>query len=217
MNSPSASALVRQHYHATILKVRLYNWLRLAIFPIDWLAHLCASLQGEVLCLGCGYGVLEVVIAARNPHLRLLASDLMASRIDTAKAMVSGLPNISFAVRDVTRLKLNQHYGNILFIDLMHHLAAGEQKKLLDKIWQTVRPGGSVIMKDVDTHPRWKYYWNFFHDRLMAGPPLTYYPAAFYQDYFVRRGAKVMNYRPRHFYSPYNHYCLIATKPLKHA
>jgi 2-polyprenyl-3-methyl-5-hydroxy-6-metoxy-1,4-benzoquinol methylase len=123
------------------------------------------------------------------------------------------LPNITFTVVDVTKLKPSKPYDHILFIDLVHHLPDGEQVKLLDRLWDGLKPKGIMIMKDVDTKPTWKYLWNYIHDSLMAGPPLTYYPSDYYINYFRSKGGLVTYYKPTNFHSPYNHYALKILKP----
>lgn len=201
------------HYKPTRLGVRVYNFLRLTIFPVAWFSTLLEGKKGTVLCLGCGYGVLETALALEHPKLKIIASDIIASRIEAAENMVHGVPNIEFEVIDVTKLVPTKQFDNILFIDLLHHLADGEQEKLLDTLWQHLKPGGYLIMKDVDTSPRWKYYWNKTHDTLMAGLPLTYKSSGHYQDYMTKKGGKVTAHRPIRFHSPYNHYALTIQKP----
>ncbi len=208
------SAILHKHYRTTNKKVRLYNFLRLSIFPVDWLSEIISTLPaGTVLCLGCGYGTLETIFAVQNPHLKFIASDLQQDRIAHASESLTDVPNITFTAQDVTKLKDQKQYDAIIYIDLMHHLAKGEQEKLITKLWSMLRPGGTILMKDVGTRPRWKYYWNYLHDSLMAGQPLTYHPVAFYQDYYTKLGGDVLLHYPTSFHSPYNHYALVVQKP----
>lgn len=205
--------ILKKHYRTDKAGVHLYNFLRLSIFPVNWLSELVGELKtGTVLCLGCGFGTLETILAVQNPHLQFVASDLNTGRIEHASRVVKHVPNIHFTAEDATKLKIDQQYDAILYIDLMHHLAKGEQEKLIDKLWVRLKPGGTLIMKDVDTTPRWKYWWNFVHDSLMAGAPLTYYPSSFYNNYFTSLGARVTEHYPHRFHSPYNHYALMVRK-----
>lgn len=204
---------LRQHYQPQTVGVASYNFLRLIIFPVDWFVGLFDGKEGTVLCLGCGYGVVETAVAICNRRLRIVASDLVADRVAAARAMVHNVPNITFGVIDVTGLEPRGQFDHIIFADLLHHLRLGEQEKLLDRLWVVLQPGGTLVMKDVDTHPRWKYYWNYIHDALMAGQPLTYHSSRYYQDYWLAKGASVIKSVPTDFHSPYSHYALIVTKP----
>lgn len=204
---------VANAYDAPNLRVRLYNWLRLIIFPINWLVEVVGPLEGTVVCVGCGYGIIETILAIKNSQANFVASDVNAGRIVLAQSATKHVDNISFRVGDATRFRYDSPVDAACLIDLLHHLKEGNQVNLLDKIWRIVRPGGKIIIKDVDTSPRWKYYWNHLHDRLMAGLPLTYKPSSFYLDYFTHKGAMTDYSRPESFHSPYNHYLLIAVKP----
>lgn len=209
-----AYALLREHYSPSSATVRAYNALRLAVLPVPWLSGLLQPLRGTTLCLGCGFGTLETVLAAANPQLDLVASDFNDKRIHSAQVSVRGLPNITFTVSDATQVQPEGSYDNVFFSDLLHHLPEGEQEILLDKMWRVIRPGGALVVKDVDDSPRWKYWWNYAHDKVVAGQPLTYRPRAHYVQHLRGLGAEVTESVPR-TRLPYAHYALIATKPAR--
>ena len=191
--------------------MRAYAIARLAILPMPWMAGLFTPLRGTVLCLGCGYGTLESVLAAANPQLQFVASDVNDARIAVARSSVRDLPNSRFEVADATRAELSDTYDNVFFSDLLHHLPPGEQEPLLERAWAAVRPGGTLVMKDVDVRPRWKYWWNHVHDRVVAGPPLTYLPREHYSTALASVGAEVTGSMPKTAL-PYAHYALVARK-----
>jgi len=210
--SRQARAILRRHYRTSDWKVRAYNRARLLLLPIPWLTGLLDPLRGTVLCLGCGFGPLETVLAGTHPQLDFTASDLNERRIAAAQAWVRGLPNIRFEVTDATAVKTEETYDNVFFCDLLHHLGAGQQPKLLESVWPMLKPGGALVIKDVDVAPRWKYWWNYLHDRVVAGPPLTYLPRADYRRLLTDLGAEVTESIPRTAL-PYAHYALVARKP----
>jgi len=204
--------ILKKHYQTEKIGVRIYNFLRLIIFPVDWLSKLLSDFKGKVLCLGCGYGVIETILAVNNPQLFFIASDLDKNRISAAQKMVKNVPNINFSVLNVEELSFpSEDTQNILFIDLIHHVRSEKQIPFLEKVWSLVPKGGALIMKDVDVRPKWKYWWNYVHDSLMAGPPLHYRSSEEYERFFMKKGASVILKKPV-FLSPYNHYCLIARK-----
>lgn len=204
--------LTWKHYKTPKFGAKIYNILRLSIFPLDWFSSITKELKGEVLCLGCGYGILETLLAIMNPKIRFIASDFDVERIEIAKKATRDIKNIKFEVADATAFRGKKQYQSILMIDLLHHLPFGEQEILLDKLWRSLKPNGIVVIKDVDTKPAFGYHWNMLHDRLMAGLPLVYHPSSHYIDYLKSKVAQVAINRPKLFLSPYNHYCLIAKK-----
>lgn len=190
----------------------LYNTARLSVLPVPWLVGLLSRLEGTILCLGCGYGTLETVLAATNPHLQFVASDLNAARIAVAQKSVRGLDNIRFSVADATGALSPETYDNALLSDVLHHLPAGAQQPLLSDLYDHVRPGGTLVLKDLDVKPRWKYWWNAAHDRAVAGLPLTYLPPETYREHLAGLGATVTMSVPR-TRLPYAHYALLARRP----
>ena len=61
-------------------------------------------------------------------------------------------------------------------IYVLHHIASKEQqKKLLASFFSNLTDNGVIIIKDLDTKPTWKYYWNYIHDFIMTkGEPVLY-------------------------------------------
>ncbi|MGB3863897.1 MAG: hypothetical protein WA915_17620, partial [Candidatus Aminicenantaceae bacterium] len=39
-----------------------------------------------------------------------------------------------------------------------------KQELILQKCYQSLQPGGILIIKEMDTAPRWKYAWNLFQE-----------------------------------------------------
>jgi hypothetical protein len=76
-------------------------------------------------------------------------------------------------------------------------------------------PGGSVIVKDLDSGPPWKYHWNRVHDRLVAGPePICCRPLDEVADLLGTAGLVVERAdRIDRRFTPYAHYLIRATKP----
>jgi len=200
------------HYLYPNYGVHLYTVLRLSIFPMSWFEKLTKNLKGETLCLGCGYGVLETLLALDNSQLSITASDLDEKRIVIAEKAVHDVPNIKFKVLDVTKIVPSGNYDVIIFADLLHHLGKGEQEKLLDILLAMLKNSGTLIMKDVDTTPRWKYWWNYLHDSLMAGQPLNYKSSDYYAQYFRDKNNNVNMVKYTRWWLPYNHYALVVKK-----
>ena len=199
-----------RHYKTNSPFVRLYGFIRLLIFPTVWFNNSLSPFRGRIACFGCGYGVLETILAVLNPNLTVEASDLSMARIAIAKSATINIPNISFSVSDTcTGREKATHF---LCIDLLHHLRLNEQEPFLAKLWDMLPTKGCLIIKDVDTKPYWKYCWSYIHDSLFVGPPINIRSSDFYKKFFYTRNAKINHLIPSDFKSPYSHYLLLIWK-----
>lgn len=58
-------------------------------------------------------------------------------------------------------------------LDILHHVPPPARTALLQGIHEALAPGGILILKDIDSHPRWKVFFTWVLDMLMspAYPP----------------------------------------------
>ena len=54
----------------------------------------------------------------------------------------------------------------IVFVDVLYLLPADEQRRLLTEAVAQLAPGGSVVVKEMGTRPRWKVRWNTLQETL---------------------------------------------------
>ena len=45
-------------------------------------------------------------------------------------------------------------------VDVLYLIPFEAQEKILRKAFAALRPGGVIVLKDMDRRPRWKYIWN---------------------------------------------------------
>ena len=73
------------------------------------------------------------------------------------KYAARGLPNISFQQENVLRANWGPCRG-LALIHLLHHLSSFEdQERLLRRCYDSLMPGGVLVMLEVDTTPAWKF------------------------------------------------------------
>ena len=106
-------------------------------------------------------------------------------------------------------------YDIVLICDAMHHFPAEVHGDVLRSVAGVLRPGGMVVVKDLDAGPAWKYHWNRIHDRIVAGPePIHCRPPAEMAALVTAAGLVVERAdRIDHALTPYAHYLIRATKP----
>ena len=140
-------------------KVR--DWL----CPIDFLLPHIPS-QGTLLDLGCGLGVFATSFAVAKPELQILGVDIEHKRILKAQQIASPISNLQFREGQVENLLQDEQFDCITMIDVIHHLPRPLQAPLIHWAYTHVRPGGRLIIKEIDSHPRWMLKATQLHDLL---------------------------------------------------
>jgi predicted O-methyltransferase YrrM len=133
--------------------------------------------QGRVLEIGCGFGLFGLYFARAFPDLTLHGFDQDAGRIEMAESARRrlGVSNITFAVGDARTQPLPAGLDAVYTLDIVHHLDVDDARALLASIYDSLRPGGTLIVKDVDTRPRYKMAFTWLLDVLMTGGERPHY------------------------------------------
>ena len=72
---------------------------------------------------------------------------------------------------------------------------------------------GILILKDMNTRPAYKYYWNFLHDMIMTHSKRMWYTSMEdFQNLLKKQGFKIETGRDISN-SLYAHYLIVAVKP----
>lgn len=144
---------------------KIYVFFRTIILPIDKIEKLLPA-KGLILDVGCGYGLTSIFFA-KNKNRQIIGSEIDKNRIILAKKISSSIPNLSFKNSDlIGQSKLK--FDAILAIDLLHHLNPLQKKHFLKDSFSKLKNDGILVIKDIDTRPLTKYFWNYFHDLLMT-------------------------------------------------
>lgn len=118
--------------------------------------------RGRIIDLGCGHGFITNYIALAEPAREVIGIDSSVRRIELADR---GLPNTTYIHTDILDWDGVEADG-ILISDLLHHLfSPSEQSEVIDKALRLLRPGGRLVIKEIDTSPRWKFFFTRLLDR----------------------------------------------------
>ena len=198
--------------------VRAFLLARLAVAQLGPLGEAVRPLSGRVLSLGCGYGVVDRYLAEVNPALEIVGVELDPARVAVAAASADRAPRVSVREADVTRLEERSSFDLALAIDVFHHLPAGEHRRMAGVLFELLRPGGELLLKDIADTPRWKYLFNRLHDRIVAGPEATHCRAPEDMAALVAdAGFAVQATERLGRLGPYPHYLVRATRPARSA
>jgi 2-polyprenyl-3-methyl-5-hydroxy-6-metoxy-1,4-benzoquinol methylase len=200
-------------YQDTI--TRLYARVRFLILRQPFLDEIGQYLpaRGQVLDLGCGFGLFSLYYALLEPERQLTGVDLNPRRIAMAKRSAArlGLGNVRYEVSDVRKWQGEERFDAIYMLDLVHHLPEGEVRDFLESVRARLRPHGILVIKDVSDRPLYKMGFTWLLDRLMVGwrEPIRYWPPAELLDLLEALGFAVKRHAMNDFL-PYPHVLYVA-------
>jgi len=173
LSTPARSPLARALalYADEAPGVRLHVQARHWLCPLERIAaHVPAV--GRVLDVGCGHGLFANLLALGSPAREVLGVDPMASKIAVARRVARGVPNARYAVgsaADVT----DGPYDVITILHVLYLLPRPAKLALLQRCRALLAPGGLLLLKTNDRHPRWKYLWARVEEQVMTGLGFT--------------------------------------------
>lgn len=134
-------------YAAAPKSARHYVSSKLAFDPaIDAIFRL-AQPFGTTLDAGCGRGQLGLCLVELGRVERLRGFDWDAGKVEIANQAAGEAA--TYEVGDLTTHPLD-NVDTILCIDVLHYLPIAEQDALLGRAFAALRPGGRLIVRDVD-------------------------------------------------------------------
>jgi 2-polyprenyl-3-methyl-5-hydroxy-6-metoxy-1,4-benzoquinol methylase len=162
--------------------VRAYGWARFAILRQRFLDEIGQYLptSGVVLDIGCGFGLFSLYYAATGAERLMRGVDLNRRRIALARRAASrlGLANVTYEEGDARDFKGDSEVAAAYMLDIVHHVPPSAVPSLLRQLHRAVMPGGTLLVKDVDTRPRAKRWFTWALDKLMdPSAPVHYWPA----------------------------------------
>ena len=170
--------------------------------------------EGSILDIGCGFGLFSLYYAQLLPGARLSGLDRSARRVGLAReaARRLGLANVEYRVGDARDYRARSEHAATYMLDIVHHVPPGTVEPLLREIHQGLRPGGALIVKDVDTRPAYKRWFTHALDLAMdPGGRVHYWPADELQALLGRVGFRVYRHLMVDFL-PYPHVLYVCQK-----
>ena len=114
--------------------------------------------QGVLLDLGCGHGVFLALAQQQRPALRLIGLDLSEAKVAAARRAfeASNLAIGQLAALDITDFP-EQSVDVISIIDVMYLVPLSRWDGILKKCYACLKPGGRLLLKEMDCSRRWKF------------------------------------------------------------
>lgn len=141
----------------------LFSRLKFYAAPFEKLIPLVPE-EGLIVDLGCGYGIFANMLGMMFPGRHIIGFDLDHEKIKYADR---GISNVSFFNSDITKTEIPLA-DCIILVHVLHHLPSYEaQERLVSACVSRLKPGGSMIITEVDRTPRWKFVLSFLADHIL--------------------------------------------------
>jgi 2-polyprenyl-3-methyl-5-hydroxy-6-metoxy-1,4-benzoquinol methylase len=141
-------------YRSPGIRARTYMRIRWAICPFDRILPFVPD-RGDLLDVGCGSGLWLTYLSLEKPGLRLHGVDTDPRKLDVAatSAIASEAQLRQASAADLPE----RAFDCITILDVMCLLSDELKAEVLRACHAALRPGGTMVVKDADTSPWWKY------------------------------------------------------------
>jgi 2-polyprenyl-3-methyl-5-hydroxy-6-metoxy-1,4-benzoquinol methylase len=199
-------------YRGQPLRLRAFLAGRLLVLPLSELAREFERLDGHVLGVGSGHGLIARYLAEVNPGVTVTGIDVDAERVAVARATEARSARVRIRRQDVRALDAHAEFDAAAAVDLMHHVPQADHKAVAEALARAVKPGGQLLIKDIAPMPPWKHQVNRLHDRVVSGEATTTTDPASLAELFERAGFSVERLERIAPLSPYPHFILRARR-----
>jgi ubiquinone/menaquinone biosynthesis C-methylase UbiE len=133
--------------------------LEMKVDPVAWVRKYVAQRVApgfEVLSVGCGPGLMLREIAKLDPSIRGTGIDISPSRVQAAREKNYGNRQLKFMCGDAQEMRLARNSFDFVYSRmLLQYLPKKEQA--LDELVRVCKPGGTVLLQDLDGQLLWNY------------------------------------------------------------
>ena len=164
--------LYRRYRHAPLNPLeRLLVYLRLRFSSYQAIErHVPAS--GEIVDLGCGFGMLAVYLALMSEARHITGIDISSRRLKVAKFVSADIHNVTFEYFDLLQYNFDR-CRCILLIDALHYFPVSGQNRLVAKCYKRLDPGGRLLLRDSNKDNRFRHFITTFHETIMTRSGFT--------------------------------------------
>ena len=161
---------VLSRYRGAGVGTRLFLNARWRWTPYERIAAKLPT-SGTILDLGAGHGLLSLALCLSEPGRTVLGLDHDPRRTALARAAGGDVPNVEFESGSL--LGGVSAADGIVVLDAMHYLSHDEQELFLGRCRTALRPGGVLLIRDVDAAAGSRSVVNRTYERVMTGLRIT--------------------------------------------
>ena len=131
----------------------------------------------RVLDIGFGAGIFLQLLAQYRKPESLAGIEINESLLNVAhsalKRSIEEFPIRLESYNGTDLPKWVDQYQYVLLIDVLHHVPKPEQDRFLVSLFDLLRPGSTVIIKDIDADERFWLMFNQLHDLVLQSNLFT--------------------------------------------
>jgi cyclopropane fatty-acyl-phospholipid synthase-like methyltransferase len=166
--------LIQRYYQG--LKNKILITLRFLICPFPVMEK-TLPVEGKILDIGCGEGGFSCYLAVKSRHRGVFGIDLNGKKIALAQTAADKIKNVKFKI--FNGLEWSQKVDAVIISDAFHHLSPFDQEKLLNNIYQILKSGGRLVIKEINKDDKIRAplsrLWDFL---LYPGDRIHYWSSA---------------------------------------
>jgi 2-polyprenyl-3-methyl-5-hydroxy-6-metoxy-1,4-benzoquinol methylase len=159
---------------------RTHVRIRWATCPVPAVASLVPR-RGRILEVGCGHGLFSAYLALDSAQRQVVGVDIDESKIAVAREAAQRAGHAFTADVAPSGHLPPGPWNAIVIVDVLYLLDVDAQRALLTTCRSLLAPGGTLVVKEMGTTPRWKARWNLFQEtlsvrvlRITEGASLTF-------------------------------------------
>ena len=112
---------------------------------------------GRLLEVGCGHGLFANAAALAHPGLEVLGVDPDPRKIRWAEKTVGARRNVRFRTEELVAV-VERGFDAVAVLDVLYLVPRAAWPSFLAGLRERLRPGGRLLLKEVEAKPRWKFY-----------------------------------------------------------
>ena len=206
-------------YHQERLLRKLHAVGRALACPFNRvLPHL--DVGGELLEVGCGYGILWQLAMLRNgvaADRRLVGIDHAIDKIQVARRAARPMMEFSNAALETLAAA---RFDAVVLVDVLCCIRLDRWPAILGECRRVMKPGGRLIVKEVVNRPRWRYWLTLLEEILAArvfrftrGDWPHFESAEAYRNAVESAGFQVIESFPCRTWHPASQHLWVVVKP----
>jgi SAM-dependent methyltransferase len=161
---------VLSRYRGAGLATRLFLNARWRWTPYERVAAALPTC-GTILDLGSGHGLLSLALGLSEPGRTVRGVDHDPTRTALARRAAGDVANVAFDAGSL--LDGVTAADGIVVLDAIHYLSFDEQELFLARCRAALRPGGVLLIRDVDAAAGSRSVVNRMYERVMTGLRIT--------------------------------------------
>ncbi len=152
-------------YRRLAIGDRIYARLRYATAPLERVAALVPASTRSLVEIGCSAGVFANVLKTRRPDVAVTGVDADERKIAAARGTAAGRPGLVFELGDGKDwLERAGELDAAAFVDVLYLFPAAAQDEFIGAAAARLRPGGCLLVKEMNDRPAWKRRWCEFQE-----------------------------------------------------